>query len=339
MHTVCLAVVLAAFALASEVAFTQQPTVATSPYTSTRALPEPVLFGEGVVSTPEDETSLAFAPDGRSVYFTIGTASGSFKAIVVSRFEGGRWKTPEMASFSGQYKDQEPAILPDGSRLFFASSRPVNQEPKSDLDIWVVERTPSGWSEPKNLGHTVNTGHSEVHPWVTRDGTLYLSSTRPGGKGGADIYRSRLVDGEYAAPENLGPEINGAADEMMGCVAADGSFLIFSSSRVPQGSNLYLSRWDGVAWQSPKDLGALINTPADESAASLSPDGQYLFFHSNRRPEVQAEPRTKRVTRAEIEAESKKKAGSILNGKGNLYQVDMETVSKAIAEAGEGGQG
>ncbi len=338
MRFVPLAAVLAAVTLVSDRAFAQQPPATAPPYSSPQALPEPVPFAEGVVSTPEDETSLAFTPDGRSVYFTIGAPGGSFSAIVVSRLEGGRWQTPEMASFSGQYKDQEPAISPDGSRLFFASSRPVSQEPKSDMDIWVVEKMPSGWNTPKNLGPTVNTSHSESSPWVTPDGTLYFSSTRPGGKGGADIYRSRLVNGEYVAPENLGPVINGATDEWMGCVGADDSFLVFSSSRGPQGMNLFLSRQAGAAWQTPIELGPSINTPANELSASLSPDGRYLFFASNRRPRVQAAPRTQPVTRADIEAEAKEQAGNVLNGKGNLYQVDMATVNKAITEAKGGGQ-
>jgi Tol biopolymer transport system component len=338
MYSARVAAALVAGVLAGDLAFAQQPNVAAPPYASVQALTEPALFGEGVVSTPENETSLAFTPDGRSVYFTIETASGSFSAIVVSRFESGRWKMPEMASFSGQYKDKDPAISPDGSRLFFASSRPLNGKAKSDTDIWTVERTSSGWSEPKNVGPAVNTGDLEVRPFVTQDGTLYFSSTRPGGKGGADIYRSRLINGEYAAPESLSPSINGEASENMGCVAADGSFLIFSSSRGPQRNNLYLSRWDGAAWQSPIDLGPAVNSQADESAASLSPDGRYLFFASNRRPEVKAEPRTKPVTRAEVEAEHEKQTREVLNRRGNLYQVDMETVMKALADAEKGGQ-
>jgi Tol biopolymer transport system component len=206
------------------------------------------------------------------------------------------------------------------------------------MDIWVAEKMPSGWSAPKNLGPTVNTSHQESSPWVARDGSLYFSSTRPGGKGGADVYRSRLVNGEYVAPENLGSEINGVTDEWMGCVAADGGFLAFSSARGPQGMNLFLSRKDGAAWQTPIELGPSINTPANEQSASLSPDGRYLFFASNRRPRVQAEPRTQPVTRADIEAESRQRTASVLNGKGNLYQVDMATVDKAITEARSGGQ-
>jgi Tol biopolymer transport system component len=214
----------------------------------------------------------------------------------------------------------------------------VGQEPKSDLDIWVVEKTPSGWSAPMNLGPVVNTSQSESHPWVTRDGSLYFSSERPDGKGRADIYRSRLVAGEYSAPENLGPGINSEAAETMGCVAADGGFLIFSSARGPQRNDLYLSRWDGAAWQPAVDLGPKVNTRYDETSPSLSPDGRYLFFHSDRQPEARQEPRTKPVTRAEIEAEFKKQSESVLNGRGNLYEMDMEAVLKAMADAKDGGQ-
>jgi Tol biopolymer transport system component len=102
--------------------------------------------------------------------------------------------------------------------------------------------------------------------------------------------------------------------------------------------NLFLSRQDGAAWQTPIELGPSINTPANELSASLSPDGRSLFFASNRRPPARAEPRTKPVTRADIEAESRQRTESVLNGKGNLYQVDMATVNTAISEAKDGGQ-
>ena len=71
--------------------------------------------------------------------------------IVVSTLENGAWTTPEIASFSGRFNDIDPAISPDGRRLFFASNRPTDggTAPKKDFDLWVVEKTASGWSEPK----------------------------------------------------------------------------------------------------------------------------------------------------------------------------------------------
>ncbi len=311
-------------------AFIQQSVPPGSPYESDKPLPDPVLFGEGVISTPENEGGMTFTPDGRSAYFTLGTASDSFSAILVSHFKDGRWATPEIAEFSGQFKDQDPAISPDGSRLFFASSRPAEGKQKRDMDIWVVDKTASGWSEPKNLGAPINTTGLELHPCVALDGTLFFSAVRAGGLGRTDIYRSRLVDGKYSEPENLGPGVNTASEEWMGCVAPDESFLIFSSWRGPQTFNLYLSRKANGAWQPAVDLGPGVNTNAAETSPSLSPDGKYLFFMSRRQPEVKPEVRTKPITRAEMETRFRNQAQVILNGKGNLYQVDMAAVNQAM---------
>jgi hypothetical protein len=325
---IVVAILGALFPLVGQTAGAPEP----PPYAANRPLPEPTLFGEGVISTTGNETGAAFTPDGRSVYYAVGTANWSFSAIVVSHFKDGHWGTPEMASFSGQYRDQFPVISPDGSRLFFASARPVNGQPKTNTDIWVVVKTPSGWSEPQNLGAPVNTVSEETSPFVTRDGTLYFTSNRPGGKGRTDLYRSRLIDGKYTEPENLGPEINGALDEWMGCVTADGNTLIYSRRRGPQIDLCFSRKRDGV-WQSASDLGAPINTPADEGSPAISPDGKYLFFTSSRRPQPPpAEPRTTRITRADMEAEFKKQEGNVLNGLGNLYQLDMTTVTSAMDE-------
>lgn len=63
----------------------------------------------------------AFSPDGRTVYF-FGTR-GDNSWIFTSQESGGKWTTPETASFSGTFRDIEPAFAPDGSYLLFSSSR------------------------------------------------------------------------------------------------------------------------------------------------------------------------------------------------------------------------
>jgi Tol biopolymer transport system component len=65
----------------------------------------------------------AFTPDGRIVYYTMEV--GADYVILVSRFQHGRWTQPEIASFSGKYSDAEPFMAPNGSKLFFASKRPL----------------------------------------------------------------------------------------------------------------------------------------------------------------------------------------------------------------------
>src|SRR5215831_9112291 len=66
----------------------------------------PVLFAEGVISTPDDEFGAAFTPDGNAVYFTKRTPTTNtspLSFICVARRGDGRWQEPEIAAFSGAY--------------------------------------------------------------------------------------------------------------------------------------------------------------------------------------------------------------------------------------------
>lgn len=117
------------------------------PYASERPLSDPTVFGDGIISTGDFDSHAAFTPDGKTVYFVRSTPTFSLWTILTSRFENGRWNTPEVAPFSGQYSDADPFIAPDDSRLYFISNRPVAGKSKPDLDIWVMERTGTRWSE------------------------------------------------------------------------------------------------------------------------------------------------------------------------------------------------
>src|SRR5262245_31379064 len=74
-------------------------------YDSKKLLPEPVIFGEGVISTPEDELNATFTPDGKSLYFSKNTPGSLQGVIVVSNYKNGKWSSPQVAPFSGQYSD------------------------------------------------------------------------------------------------------------------------------------------------------------------------------------------------------------------------------------------
>ena len=157
----------------------------------------PELFGADVISTPDYELNAAFLPDGRTVFFTKSTADMSFWTIVMSRLVGDRWTEPEIAPFSGEHSDADLSVAPDGSRLVFISRRPVPGAPGPAVPhVWFVERTARGWSEPRNAA-SLNSSAGEYYPSVAADGTVYFESARPGGKGRADVYRARLVNGQY----------------------------------------------------------------------------------------------------------------------------------------------
>jgi hypothetical protein len=291
-----------------------------------RPLPAPALFAEGMITTPDDEMDAGFTPDGRTIYFTKDHIGQRLGVIVVSRFEGGRWTPPEVASFSGRYTDYDPSVTADGSKLYFASNRPVNPAggtARKDFDIWVVERSGSGWGEPRNVGAPVNTDQDEFYPTTAADGTLYFSATRPDGKGRSDIYRARWRDGRFDAPENLGAGVNSPAVEVDGAVAPDQSFIVFASFGRPDdlgGGDLYMSRQVNGVWTPAVHLGAGVNSTSREYCPVVTPDAKYLFFTSFRGfgDAVPDRPWTF--------ADFRRGMSSVLNGFGNIYQIDVSAI-------------
>jgi hypothetical protein len=163
----------------------------------------PEIFALGIVSTAQGEFNAAFSPDGKEFYFSVNEPGGreTMKFMV---WENDRWTHPQPASFVCPQNDCDPIFSHDGTRLYFISTRPKKDRGRSrDWDIWYVERTDEGWSEPINIGPPVNSDGDEYYVSLTNDGTIYFASNRAGGLGSFDIYRSPLMDGRHAKPENL----------------------------------------------------------------------------------------------------------------------------------------
>jgi Tol biopolymer transport system component len=244
--------------------------------------PQAKLFAAGVINTDADEYGPAFTPDGRTLYFTRRVNRRDSEFIYESRLDSGHWSAPELAPFSGRYFDKEAFVAPDGKRIFFASLRPVDGvEPKDrrDFNIWFVEKTASGWSEPRHVGPAVNSPAYENYPSIAANGTLYFAGEREGGKGGNDLYRARLVNGKYEQVERL-DELNTPNVDADPFIAPDESYLIFCSDR-PGGfgsGDLYICFNRDGKWAEPKNLGAAVNTPEFEYTPLVAPDGKELFF-------------------------------------------------------------
>jgi Tol biopolymer transport system component len=245
---------------------------------SERAAPR--LFAEGIVNTGGDEYNPTFTPDGKTVYFTRRIDRRGNEAIMFSKLENGKWTEPRTAEFSGKFYDKEPMLSTDGKRIFFASMRPNNRDEKANFDIWMAEKNAAGWSEPKNLGANVNSPGYDNYPSIAADGTLYFASVRADGRRDNDLYRSRLINGEYQKAENLGDVINTPATEADPFVAPDQSYLIICSDRAGGAGegDLYISFNRNGKWTAPQSLGANFNTAAYEYTPLVSPDGKTFYF-------------------------------------------------------------
>jgi Tol biopolymer transport system component len=240
------------------------------------------------------------------------------------RQDNGVWSKPEVAPFSGKYHDGEPFCSLDGTQLFFTSKRPLEgQKVPKDFDIWVVERKESGWYTPVNLGFTVNSDKNEVDPAVSRNGTLYFNSNRDGGKGNGDIYKSELINGQYARPENLGDAINTSFVESGPYIAPDESYIIFNRYRSDTGNGLHISfRKNDGSWSKAISMGREINTENTGFHGFVSPDNKYLFFTSSRNPYFPHPDHN--LTYDEIV----KIFNSPLNGSYNIYWVSTDIIEE-----------
>lgn len=177
--------------------------------------------------------------DGRSLYFTrsdyykfrLNKDGGSTSHLMLyraERMEDGGWGNIHQFAFNGEsFSTGHAALSKDGSTLYFISDRPGGL---GGTDIYRCRKLEEGWSEPENLGSTVNTAANEMFPTLQGD-TLLFSSNGHAGLGGLDIFRSRPVGEEWSAPENLNHPINTTFDDFSLVILDNGLHGFLSSNR------------------------------------------------------------------------------------------------------------
>jgi hypothetical protein len=281
------------------------------------------LFGAGIISTGMPELNSVFFPGGKEVIFSV--EYGMMKwALVMAREENGRWLKPEIAPFSGEYGGVDPFVSYDGNRVYFCSNRPLKagDPAKADYDIWYVDRAGQGWGEPVRMDAPINSDTHEFYPTLTKSGTMYFQSRRPGGLGQSDLYRAELVDGRYVKAEGLPAPVNSPGFEGDAMIAPDESYIIVSTARppMPPAADLYVSfrKADG-GWTDLINLGPEVNSAGGENCQILSPCGKYLFFTS-RRNKHEKMPATYEGLKAFF--------NEPMNGYGDSYWVDARIIEK-----------
>jgi outer membrane protein OmpA-like peptidoglycan-associated protein len=176
-------------------------------------------------------------------------------------------------------------VSQDGEWLLFAGN--LSGPGLGGYDIYLSQYTPQGWSEPQNLGNTVNTEFWESSPALSPDKrVLYFSSNRPGGYGGRDLYMSvRQPNGRWSQAVNMGPSINSAGDELAPFIHADNQTLFYTSDGLPGygNSDLFVLRKNEKGeWGAPENLGYPINTIENEGSLAVSADGLTAYYASDR---------------------------------------------------------
>lgn len=156
-------------------------------------------------------------------------------------------------------------------------------------DLYFSRLEGDKWSKPRHLGPVVNSREWESTPSLSFDGmVIYFSSTRQGGLGGSDIWKSYWTGKGFGEPINLGPTINTAGNEQTPFIHPDNQTLYFSSNARPGmgGFDFYYSRLnDSGNWDEAVNLGYPINTLGDEKGLLVNRGGNVAYFSSKDRPE------------------------------------------------------
>jgi outer membrane protein OmpA-like peptidoglycan-associated protein len=162
-----------------------------------------------------NEGSVAISPDGTSMIFAKGNdgkAKGYSEVnLFFTRFRNGKWSEPVPLSINeAQAWDSTPAFSPDGTTLYFSSTREGGY---GGADLYQAKVNRRGrWVDVRNLGPEINSPGDDVFPYVSEDGSLYFASDGHAGFGKLDMFRAVRESGKVKI-ENLGKPMNSSADD------------------------------------------------------------------------------------------------------------------------------
>lgn len=181
-----------------------------------------------------------FSADGRQMvllshYNTTGDGPARTQGIAVSRYQGDGWTKPENLNIP--YFQNKSALVSgylsdDNNTLVFAAETYGTYGVE---DIYISRRGADGrWSEPRNVGNTVNTQFQELCPSLSADGmTLYFSSNGRKGYGSFDVYQSTRLDDTFthwSEPVNMGANVNTTGRELYYRRYERGGFMLYTST-------------------------------------------------------------------------------------------------------------
>lgn len=239
------------------------------------------------INDKHDQYFPCLTNDQSLLFYTRMSATGRDEDLFYSIHEVNGWRRGENVgnTFNTKLDEGMSTLVRDGRRMFFTACK--REDVIGVCDIWEAQIEGHEIKEVKPiLGHP-NSEKWESQAAISCDGrTLYFSSIREGGLGGADIwYSKKMLNGNWSPPMNMGPSINTPQDEESPFISNDGRTLFFTSTgHLSLGDqDIFMSFLNekGV-WELPTNLGPEINSPFTERCFFLSADGRTGYFASNR---------------------------------------------------------
>ncbi len=217
---------------------------------------------------------------------------------LIQECENGKALMKEMVSagitnlgnaINSPYDDYNPLITSSGNRMYFTSRRESILDDRRNVmdykfneDIYVSFFRNNRWEEAQNVGKNINSEYNDAAISITDgDSLLYIYY---GNSNDGDIYISEFKKGKWNSPKKMSGKFNSGQRETTLSFDANKKTVYFISASKKNtlgGTDILVSRKDEKdKWGKPENLGPVINTPFDEEAVFLHPDGKTLYFSS-----------------------------------------------------------
>ncbi|MDX2190626.1 MAG: OmpA family protein [Bacteroidota bacterium] len=254
---------------------------------------ERVKVGEKINSSDCFEFSPKIAPDGKTLYFVKECEGQDDQDIWYTQKDSvtGEWQEAKNIGVPLNNKGHNfvASISPDGQTLLIGNKYNPDGTDGGD-GVSISHRTEDGsWEIPKAVeipGYKNTNDHANFY--MNNDGNVILMAIQDEKSvGSLDLYASIYQRGikQWSAPINLGSMINTAFQEDYPYLANDGKTLFFSSKgHIGYGGmDIFVStRLDEswTNWSKPQNLGAFVNSKADDKGFMISSEGDHAYFNS-----------------------------------------------------------
>ncbi|MES2555875.1 MAG: OmpA family protein [Bacteroidota bacterium] len=207
--------------------------------------------------------------------------------LYVAEVEDGQLKNRECfdKKFKSKLHDGPASFSNNGTFMAMTSNNPEDKSPDKIVELQIFTSTYDGkeWSDPAPFTHN-KLSYSVGHPYLLADGnTMYFVSDMPGGFGGADLYKTtRIGNGAWSEPENMGNTINTEGDELFPFVDETNRILWFASDGHfgLGGLDLFSTSLNGSS--AVENAGAPLNTRYDDFAFVTNGEANKGYLSSNR---------------------------------------------------------
>ena len=213
------------------------------------------------------------------------TGQNNNNLFLVKQDEKGAWLAPvELEDeVNTEYDEGTPSFSPDGNTMYYTYCAQDPEGPRT-AEIYISTRSSAKWGKGTRATIVKDSVTALGHPSISPDGKyLYFVSDAVGGFGGKDIFRARVSGKDFGPMENLGEEITTPGDEMFPYVR-DSVTLYFASNGHPGmgGLDLFKATQDSTGKWKVENLGAPINSMADDFGITFAGKEERGFFCSNR---------------------------------------------------------